>query len=341
MANSCSRNPFGFNPFEVATRTPGPLGQNDAASPDVPWWFQGNSPGPLGCNDHADPGLATAAVEHLAGPTPIASQNLSCACDRDITLDELCKVFAKQKRKVCEQYLPHINATFRTYGISTCLRKSHFLAQIGHESGELLYAAEVLGKKVKEAEVYDGYKGRGLIQLTWGRNYKAYGKKVSHDFSGEHRKELDQPAWATDSAGWFWTSGGGQDLNALADKNDLLAITARVNGAFNGFEDRRTHLQLAQKTLKVNECKTACIGSQTFRPFKDSDCYNNIVQAFAWRCWNDLKSGKSGVARSAAEMKNGYLRFLDMTKDAGQKQWKLRHHFGFSPEKMLALATEK
>jgi GH24 family phage-related lysozyme (muramidase) len=46
---------IGLNPFEAAILTPGPLGLNDAASPDTPFWFIGNTPGPLGFNDHADP----------------------------------------------------------------------------------------------------------------------------------------------------------------------------------------------------------------------------------------------------------------------------------------------
>jgi hypothetical protein len=78
-----------------------------------------------------------------------------CGCSRDISLDELCKVFSRQSRKKCEQYLPHINSTCRKYGITTCLRKAHFLAQVGHEPGELRYTAEVLRKGMKEFEVYD------------------------------------------------------------------------------------------------------------------------------------------------------------------------------------------
>lgn len=41
----------------MATRTPGSLGYNDAASPDSPFWFLGDTPGSLGFNDHAAPEL--------------------------------------------------------------------------------------------------------------------------------------------------------------------------------------------------------------------------------------------------------------------------------------------
>jgi hypothetical protein len=68
MANSASRRPFGFNPFEKALFTPGPLGCNDAASPDSLFWFRKDTPGPLGSNDHADPEVAVKRKEEIPEP---------------------------------------------------------------------------------------------------------------------------------------------------------------------------------------------------------------------------------------------------------------------------------
>jgi len=62
MANSLSQYPLGVNPFERAILTPGPLGHNDAASPDSTSLL-GDTPGPLGINDHADPLVAAKAKE--------------------------------------------------------------------------------------------------------------------------------------------------------------------------------------------------------------------------------------------------------------------------------------
>ncbi|HBA87816.1 MAG TPA: hypothetical protein DCZ75_07435 [Geobacter sp.] len=55
MANSRSPHPLGRDPFQPPTLTPGPLGHNDAASPDTPISFVGDTPGPLGIKDYADP----------------------------------------------------------------------------------------------------------------------------------------------------------------------------------------------------------------------------------------------------------------------------------------------
>jgi hypothetical protein len=46
----------GLDPWVASPRTGGPLGSNkDAADPETPAWFLGNTPGPLGHNDFADP----------------------------------------------------------------------------------------------------------------------------------------------------------------------------------------------------------------------------------------------------------------------------------------------
>jgi putative chitinase len=37
------------------------------------------------------------------------------------------------------------------------------------------------------------------------------------------------------SAGWFWNKKG---LNALADAKDYKEMTKRINGGFNGLDDR-------------------------------------------------------------------------------------------------------
>lgn len=37
----------------------------------------------------------------------------------------------------------------------------------------------------------------------------------------------------------FWSDNG---LNALADKDDVLTITRRINGGTNGLADRKAHL---------------------------------------------------------------------------------------------------
>ena len=54
------------------------------------------------------------------------------------------------------------------------------------------------------------------------------------------------PNIAADCSGWFWAT---RHLNELADNDDLLAITKRINGGTNGLDDRARRLKLAKCLL--------------------------------------------------------------------------------------------
>lgn len=88
------------------------------------------------------------------------------------------------------------------------------------------------------------FKGRGLIQLTGRDNYRRY----SWALYGDERAVLypDMVAGLPDAAlaaGWFWQRNG---LNALADTDDIRAVTRRVNGGYNGLDGRKAHLARAK-----------------------------------------------------------------------------------------------
>jgi predicted chitinase len=348
MARSQSQGPKGFTPHgnHIPENLPGPIGSVDASKINFMELYR-DSPGPLGVNDWAEV-VALGNIDwHLPGkpfsmtdPIPERPSVLGCACGRDLSIKELCLIYSKSKRQTCEQYLPLLNSTFKAYGITSCMRKAHFLAQIGHESGELRYSAEQLAKGKTESKLYHGYKGRGLIQITWRKGYMAYGKAVHHDFLDQNKVQLEQPEWAADSAGWFWTKGPSGDLNSLADVNDFLAITAKINGAFNGFEDRKFLLKSSFTVLKVNQCKTLAVRNQNYLPFSQSAIYQSKIHSFAWGCWNDNKAGKTGVLKSESERKQAYLRFLELSKNDALNKHPGKTHFGFTPDKMHALAVE-
>jgi predicted chitinase len=337
----------------ATSRNPGPLGGPNTCRlfPDQPpgtlglWglaWYP-DSPGSLGMNDWAS---------FLAGRHAAPATSGTCACNRDITLDELCKCYPHAKRARNEQFLAGLNQTFKDSAITTCLRKAHFLAQVAAESGELHYVAEMLPKGVTEEKAYRGYKGRGLIQLTFEANYKKFGEAEKQDFLKDNRTRLEQPEWAAKSAGWYWTSGAKSDLNDLADKNDFLAITCMINGAFIGYDDRLEHLKLARDALGVVGCTKANVGKEEFKAFADSDIYKAWTYSFAWGCWNDATSKKKGIAKPvAAERKAGYQRYLDLRapidarealkpKHAPKAHEHVEKHYGYTIAQMTAMATE-
>jgi|GEM_PF-2036687 len=261
-----------------------------------------------------------------------------CSCGKDITIDELAAIFPSRKRSELDKFLSPINAMLRKYGIQSCLRKSHALAQIGHESGYLRYVAEVLPTGTKEDDVYDGYKGRGLIQITFKKNYERYGEYVGVNFLGENKEKLESIEWATDSAGWYWCHGTSSNLNAPADRNDLLDISVSINGGFNGFNDREAIFKRAHKILRAPLCRIKENNSNVPLPFAKSAAYEKRDAAFAYGYWSDPTSTQKGLSKDLTNSKLGYTRFLELNEKNPIK----KRRFGFkSTDAMIKHAKEK
>lgn len=187
-----------------------------------------------------------------------------------------------------EQYIHDLERTLPKYGIADSRRRlAHFFAQVMHESGfmhfdmeNMNYSAKALRavfgkyfKTEKEAEAYarkpekianhvysnrmgngsessgDGwkYRGRGLIQLTGKANYKAFA-----DWVGDQRimddPDLVATEYAVHSAIFFWDKNR---LNTLADKDDIVRLTKRINGGVNGLAHRKELLNKANGLLAM------------------------------------------------------------------------------------------
>ena len=161
-------------------------------------------------------------------------------------------------------FIAVLNAAMARREINTPGRTAAFLAQVGHESGELRYVRELgsdqylskydtghLAARLGNTSDADGdgqkYRGRGLIQITGRRNYLACSQALFGDERLRHQPELlERPQWAAESAAWFWQSNG---LNELADKDQFTAITRRINGGLSGLEQRLRLLARAKAVL--------------------------------------------------------------------------------------------
>jgi len=202
-----------------------------------------------------------------------------------LTIDELLYINNNLYKVKCEEYIDALNKVLPENKIDTPLRVCHFLAQIIHESGHLRYNSENLNysasalksvfkkyfptdelanKYARQPEkianrVYanrmgngneasgDGWKmrGRGLIQLTGYDNYKKCGEYFNIDLI-KTPDLLLVPEYSIKSACWYWNT---RKLNDLADKDDIIGITKKVNGGLNGIESRKEILGRAKNIL--------------------------------------------------------------------------------------------
>lgn len=178
-----------------------------------------------------------------------------------ITKEQLLKIMPTASKKATI-FLEPLNAAMEEFGINTPKRQAAFLAQIAHESGSLRYVKELASGKAYDTgrlaerlgntpeEDGDGqrYRGRGLIQITGTDNYKACSLALFCDeqFLMDNPELLETPEYACRSAAWFWKS---RKLNDLADAEDFLKITRRINGGTNGLADRNIYYKRAKEVL--------------------------------------------------------------------------------------------
>ncbi|WP_448572736.1 glycoside hydrolase family 19 protein [Trichothermofontia sp.] len=177
-----------------------------------------------------------------------------------ITATQLVQIAGSSElRSRIESLTPGVNQTFERYQINTRLRMAHFLAQVMHESGGFRWLREIWGptdaqrsyegrRDLGNTQPGDGkrFMGRGLIQLTGRANYAAFSRDLGVDFVANPTL-VEQPPYAVIVAGWYWDQ---RKLNTWADRDDLEGVTYRVNGGYNGLDDRRRYLNRAKTVLK-------------------------------------------------------------------------------------------
>ena len=78
------------------------------------------------------------------------------------------------------------------------------------------------------------FRGRGIIHLTGRSMYELYGPRVGIDLVSNPDRAAD-PDVAVPVAIFYWND---KRLNHLADADNRREITRRINGGFNGLDDR-------------------------------------------------------------------------------------------------------
>jgi putative chitinase len=177
--------------------------------------------------------------------------------------------------ELADRWVNALNETCEEFAIDTPFRIAGFLSNVAHESAGFKFVRENLNysaaslmrvwpsrfPNLEVAQRYamqpekianrayadrmgngdeasgDGAKflGRGLIQLTGKNNYVAYSLACNNE-ALQHPEIVEQPKYAAESAGWFWNVNR---LNTLADAQDVGGMCRRINGGYNGLDDRQ------------------------------------------------------------------------------------------------------
>lgn len=190
--------------------------------------------------------------------------------------------------KIPANVLEQIPQIMERFSLNSPIRLAHFLSQCAHESGNfkavtenLNYGAKglrsIFGKYFKDdasAAAYerkpekianrvyssrmgngdeasgDGWKfrGRGYIQLTGKDNYSQFDKVVEDDILAN--PDLVATKYPLMSAAFFFEKNNLWKIcDGGADKEDVIALTKRINGGTHGLEDRLAKFALFNSLL--------------------------------------------------------------------------------------------
>lgn len=172
-----------------------------------------------------------------------------------------------------QTYHPHLTDAMTRFNIDSLQRQAAFLATVAVESTHLSAVEEGLYykdasrlariyprafKSMVDAEpytrnpkglgelLYKGYAGKGLIQLTWRRNYERASEALGYDYVGDPAL-VATPKHAALTAAWYWHDA---KCNDPADKGDMTEVTRRVNGpALMHLAERKAQYEIALKVL--------------------------------------------------------------------------------------------
>lgn len=145
---------------------------------------------------------------------------------------------------------------FAAFGLlENTLRLAHFMAQLLHESGSFRYMEEIASgadyenrRDLGNTQPGDGkrFKGRGPIQITGRANYRDFGDAIGVDLIATPER-ASEPYIGLHLALAYWRS---RNLNRLADADDVVGITRRINGGTNGVADRKAKVAKVKGWLR-------------------------------------------------------------------------------------------
>ena len=182
----------------------------------------------------------------------------------DITQKQLLDAVPGLYKARLDEFVASFNMFHAYFGLNTRDRIIHYLAQVFHESGSLRYVEELASgaqyegrKDLGNTQKGDGkrFKGRGFIQLTGRKNYQDFYNDgwCSDNIVAYPNLVSNFPLNQMVSL-WFWDRNNLNDLadldNGINGEEIVKRITKKVNGGYNGLDDRIKFYNLFNKQFK-------------------------------------------------------------------------------------------
>ena len=163
------------------------------------------------------------------------------------------------------------------------------------------------------------FKGRGPIQITGRANYRRFGDLLGTDLVVDPARAA-LPELAFRIAGLFWSKKG---LNELADRatpDAFREITRRINGGFNGLEDRQKFYAVARRVLGVAEAPITRGAERDVPDAADEPAFERGQEAIRRQIPRRRKTKKKPAARKAKTKPRAKNRTKTRTKTRPKKR---------------------
>jgi putative chitinase len=179
----------------------------------------------------------------------------------DLTIAQLKAIMPNAKLQNITLFYKNFLAYKWLHKMTEALEVAAFISQIAQETNELIWIQELATGAEYEGRIDLGntlpgdgvlFKGRAYLQLTGRFNYRAFTKWYNENFIVQEnfvktpeRIAQEPELWMLASI-FFWKTNG---LDQFSIYSDCKKTTKKINGGYNGFNERLKYFNLAKKTL--------------------------------------------------------------------------------------------
>lgn len=171
----------------------------------------------------------------------------------------LSRIWPGYNRTILQTTLENLVWVLKMHGgVTNVNQMVHFLAQTGHETAGYKTLREYGNRKYFERYRNHSLKiwednepkwiGRGHIQITGKTNYMLIQGEIGHDYDIlTDPSTLEKPEVSLIASAHWWRVKG---CNRIADTNDVVALTKRINGGHNGLKERIKYYEFLSIVFK-------------------------------------------------------------------------------------------